>query len=156
MKFKVCWDGHDLLSMGERWHEIKKKRFHDYMIQIQGLFWKENKITENQWKITLKPSTPLFREVRFGKFWLCPATFGFFFHRTNSWNQLNNWKKSYLQIFTNTVLSISLMCCFFFFAMGKNIYTNYYDCSYFICFSMDSYEIVRNSVQRWWIRRYLV
>jgi hypothetical protein len=34
------------------------------------------------------------------------------------------------------------------------IYITYYDCSYFICFSMDSYEIVRNSVQRWWIRKY--
>jgi hypothetical protein len=141
MKFKVCWDGHDLLSMGERWHEIKKKRFHDYMIQIQGLFWKENKITENQWKITLKPSTPLFREVRFGKFWLCPATFGFFFHRTNSWNQLNNWKKSYLQIFTNTVLSISLMCCFFFFAMGAK---HLYKLLWLLLFYLLLYGLLRN------------
>jgi hypothetical protein len=71
MKFKVCWDAHDLLSMGERWHEIKKKRFHDHMIQIQGLFWKENKITENQWKITLKPSTPLFSTSGLSKIFIC-------------------------------------------------------------------------------------
>jgi hypothetical protein len=64
-------------------------------------------ITENQWKITLKPSTPLFKKVRFSKFWLCPATFGFFFHRKNSWNQLNNWQKSSLQIFTNTVIYLA-------------------------------------------------
>jgi hypothetical protein len=39
----------------------------------------------------------LFQKGHFDLFWLYPASVRIFVSQENSWNQLNNWKKSSLQ-----------------------------------------------------------
>jgi hypothetical protein len=49
-------------------------------------------------KKKLKPSTPTFNRFIFDLFWLCPATFREKNSEENSWNQLNDKKKSSLHL----------------------------------------------------------
>ena len=57
--------------------------------------WLENKITEINIikKYSWNHLYPLSKWL-FDLFWPCPAPFGKQFSEENSWNQLNNWKKT--------------------------------------------------------------
>ena len=72
------------------------------MRHLQGLFWLENKITENQWKI-VKNIYTLFQMVHFWPVPTVSSNFRQFFPKENSWNQLNNWQKSSLHLCVSVI-----------------------------------------------------